>query len=217
MIRVLGISGSPVAGSSTELIVHEVLKGAVNAGAETDFIYLNELDIMPCQACGQSPEEGYCFFSDGMDEIYKKFDECDAIVIGSPIYFDSVSAQTKLFIDRTNCFRTIDSKKPGVYEPRFTKKRKGLIVLVGGERDIFEFARRVIGGFFVWAGIANQGVIAWSGTGFDKGGVARDSELLAEAFAAGEQLAKSGLTGRCTTVKNWQNKKPPASCRRLFS
>ncbi|MEZ5357879.1 MAG: flavodoxin family protein [Candidatus Zixiibacteriota bacterium] len=189
MINVLGLTGSPVADSSTEILVKEVLRGAAEKGADTELIYLNEFEIMPCQACGQTPENGYCFFSDGMTELYEKFEACDAIVIGSPIYFDSVSAQTKLFIDRTNCFRSIDPDKPGEYTPRFSQKRRGAIVLVGGEREQFEFARRVIGGFFVWAGIENLGLVSFAYKGFEKGAAAHDKRIMKQAFDMGKKLA----------------------------
>lgn len=190
MIKVLGISGSPVADSSTEILVKEMLRGAEDSGAETEFVFLNEFEIMPCQACGQTPEKGYCFFSDGMTELYEKFEACDAIVIGSPIYFDSVSAQTKLFIDRTNCFRAIDPEKPGEYTLRMTKKRRGAMILVGGERKQHEFARRVIGGFFIWAGIENLGLVSFSYTGLSKGAAADDEKVMRQAYDMGRRLAE---------------------------
>jgi multimeric flavodoxin WrbA len=186
--NILGICGSPVRGSSTEILIREIIRGAESKGATSGFIYLNDLDIMPCQACGQSPDEGYCFFEDGMDEIYEKFDKCDAIVVGSPIYFDSVSAQTKLFIDRTNCFRTLDIEGPEHFIPRITKRRKGAMVLVGGEREEYEYARRVIGGFFVWANIESAGLIHYGHGSWDKGAVASATELLKEAFDLGVKL-----------------------------
>lgn len=185
--RVLGICGSPVIGSSTEILVREVLNGAASKGSETDYIFLNELDIIPCQACGQSPDDGYCFFNDGMDAVYEKFDRCDAIVVGSPVYFDSVSAQTKLFIDRCNCFRAY---KPDMKEifPRMEKRRKGAIVLVGGEREEYEHARRVIGGFFVWANIESTGVITYAHGSWEKGSVKNEMGILKEGFNLGIEL-----------------------------
>lgn len=185
---VLGVSGSPVVGSSTEILVKEVLKGAESVGAATDYIYLNELDIMPCQACGQSPEDSYCFFRDGMDVIYDKFDRCDALVIGSPIYFDSVSAQTKLFIDRTNCFRLLTPDGETKFVERIAKRRKGAMILVGGEREEYEHARRVIGGFFVWANIKSLGVIRYAFDSFEKGTVANHPDIMRQAFDTGKLL-----------------------------
>ena len=188
MSKILGICGSPVIGSSTEILIREIMRGAESAGAVSEYIHLNELDIMPCQACGQSPEDGYCFFNDGMDEIYEKFDQCDAIVVGSPVYFDSVSAQTKLFVDRTNCFRAISPESPDGFIPRITKKRKGAMVLVGGEREVYEHARRVIGGFFVWANIESAGLIHYGHSDWAKGSAANDSKLMKQAFELGITL-----------------------------
>lgn len=189
MSNVLGICGSPVRDGSTDILVREVLRGAASKGAATDYLFLNDLQIMPCQSCGESPEEGYCFFHDGMDTVYEAFDRCDAIVVGSPVYFDSVSAQTKLFIDRTNCFRALTPEGPEKFALRITKKRRGAIILVGGEREKLEPARRVIGGFFVWAGITPTGFITFSHDGFQKGTVASDAATLSKAFAAGAALA----------------------------
>lgn len=187
--RVLGLSGSPVQGSSTEILIKEVLRGAESRGAKSDYILLNELDIMPCQACGQSPDEGYCFFSDGMDIIYEKFDGCDAVVVGSPIYFDSVSAQTKLFIDRTNCFRALTPDGDKKFIRRVIKKRRGAIILVGGEREDYEHARRVIGGFFVWAGIEPIGMVKYACNNFKKGTAKSNPDLMEKAFDLGIKLA----------------------------
>ncbi len=188
MSNILGLSGSPVQDSSTELLVREILRGAESTGAQSAFIGLNGLDIMPCQACGQSPETGYCFFNDGMDEIYETFDWCDAIVIGSPIYFDSVSAQTKLFIDRTNCFRAFHPSGPEQFTNRIKKRRKGAMVLVGGEREKYEYARRVIGGFFVWANVESVGLIHYGHSGRGRGSVVNHPEIMKEAFDLGVGL-----------------------------
>jgi len=186
--KILGLSGSPVHSGSTEILVKEILRGAESRGAVSDYIRLNELDIMPCQACGQSPEDGYCFFNDGMDIIYEKFDACDCIVVGSPIYFDSVSAQTKLFIDRTNCFRAIAPDEEKTFLQRIEKRRRGAMVLVGGEREKYECARRVIGGFFVWANIESVGLVHFAYDGMEKGVVADHPEKLTEAFDLGVKL-----------------------------
>jgi multimeric flavodoxin WrbA len=188
LINVLGICGSPVRDSSTEILVQQVLKGATSKGALTDIIFLNDLEIKPCQACGESPEEEYCFFHDDMDEVYRKFDWCDAIVVGSPVYFDSVSAQTKLFIDRSNCFRSLDIEGPDYFIPRITKRRKGAIVLVGGEGREYEFARRVIGGFFVWAGVKSIGMVTYGHSDFDKGSVVDYPDILEQAARMGIKL-----------------------------
>ena len=67
-------------------------------------IYLNDLKILPCQACTRFLL-GLLLFHDGMDKIYQALLNADALVIGAPAYFGSMSAQLKLLIDRSNWWR----------------------------------------------------------------------------------------------------------------
>jgi len=84
-------------------LVSEMLNGAQSQGAETSKIYLNDLSIKPSQSCGVDPHPKFCLFDDDVQTFYDALDSCDAIVLGSPVYFDTVNAQTKLMIDRCNC------------------------------------------------------------------------------------------------------------------
>jgi len=58
------------------------------------------MKISPCIACGVCEKEPYCIIEDEMQDVYKYIKECDVIIIASPLYFCSVSAQTKACIDR---------------------------------------------------------------------------------------------------------------------
>jgi multimeric flavodoxin WrbA len=100
-MKVIGFTGSPRNGSNTEIIVEEILKGAVDAGAETEIFNLSKMDIAACKACQFCKEnEGKCATQDDMQIAYKKIQEADALVLGSPVYMWQMSAQTKLFTDR---------------------------------------------------------------------------------------------------------------------
>ena len=106
-LKVVGIVGSPRKGMNTDTLVTKVLEGALSGGAETEKIYLNDLEIKPCQACDRSPAPDYCFYKDGMEIIYNLLETADALVIGTPAYYGSVSAQLKLLLDRSNCLSEI--------------------------------------------------------------------------------------------------------------
>jgi len=69
-------------------------------GADTEKIYLNDLDIKPCQACTKYPAPKFCWYEDGMARIYTAIENADVLIIGTPAYYDGVSAQLKLVIDR---------------------------------------------------------------------------------------------------------------------
>jgi multimeric flavodoxin WrbA len=194
MLKILTLTGSPVEGSSTDILLNEIFRGIESAavgGASNEFVRLNDLTLKTCQACGESPEPEYCFFKDDIYPIYDKLINLDIILIGSPVYFDSVSAQSKIFIDRCNCLRPPDFEAG--FPPRFkkiiTKKRYGGMVLVGGERGKFEPARQVIAGWFQWLSIENCGTIIYGGTAWDKiGPVKDDKDKMRQAFEFGREI-----------------------------
>jgi len=97
-MRVVGLVGSPRRGRNTATLVQKVLDGAKSQGAEVKLLYLT--GISPCLACDLCKEKRSCVQDDAMQPIYALLDEAQGIVIGSPIYFDHISAQTKTFFDR---------------------------------------------------------------------------------------------------------------------
>lgn len=190
---ILALSGSPTGGSSTDILLDSILEGASEKHIKTRLVKLNDKNIYPCQACGQSPEPDYCFFHDDMDELYSLMKKADAIILGSPIYFDSVSAQTKLFIDRTNCLRPLDfSDKSGnkFKKPLFHDK-KGGIVIVGGENGKFETALRTARAFFIWAGIERVFELKYVTFGIESGFAKQDNKISKEAQKYGQELVKA--------------------------
>lgn len=199
MIKLLAISGSPVRGSSTDFLLRHIMD---TIGAQlsptwktrTTFVTLNDLKFVPCQACGQAPETGYCIFDDDLTDIYKEVVECDCLLFGSPVYFDSVSAQAKAFIDRCNCFRPPDfggTNPDHSFIRRLKHCRPGAIVLVAGERGWTEGARRVVAGFFKWIEVVNKGQIIYHSPNFTTAGNVRDNpETLDQATKLGHELAE---------------------------
>jgi len=193
MLNILTLTGSPVDGSSTDILLEHIAEGIIQSApmpAHNEIIRLNHYQYLPCQSCGKSPEPDYCLFHDEIYPVYDQFIECDVVLFGSPVYFDSVSAQAKLFIDRCNCLRPADFS--GESEHRFkkilTKKRLGAMVLVGGERQKFEHARVVIAGFFKWTEIINCGTVDYAGDGREIGGAANSQDKLKEAYELGRQI-----------------------------
>jgi multimeric flavodoxin WrbA len=103
-MKILGIVGSPRKGGNTEIMVREVLADSRQAGAETDIFLVAGKNIGGCDACGSCARTGKCRIKDDMQELYKKMEWADAIVFGSPVYFNYVTAQAKAIIDRTFCY-----------------------------------------------------------------------------------------------------------------
>ena len=103
-VKVLGILGSPRRGGNTERLLDAALEGAAEAGAAAEKVVLDALTLRPCTACDGCRDGGRCVLDDDMAALYPKIEDADAIVLASPVYFESVTAQAKAFIDRCQLF-----------------------------------------------------------------------------------------------------------------
>lgn len=130
-LKVLGISGSPRQESNTDKIISSVLEGAGDAGYDTEFIKLNDFNIIPCQACNwcREKEGRKCRQKDDGSHILDKTLDCDVLVFGSPIYMAGVSAQAKAYIDRWYSF------KDGNRISKLSRDRKVIGVYAQGAKD----------------------------------------------------------------------------------
>jgi multimeric flavodoxin WrbA len=99
--HVLILKGSPREKGNSSVLADQVAAGAKSTGAEVESFYLHSMDIRPCDACDVCTETGNgCIIEDDMQLLYPKLRQADAIVIASPVYWFTLSAQTKLCIDR---------------------------------------------------------------------------------------------------------------------
>ena len=100
--RILVLKSSPRKNSNSSLLAEQVAAGAVAAGAEVESYALHGMDIRPCDACDacQDATEGVCVIDDDMQLLYPKLRNADGIVLASPIYWFTMSAQLKVCIDR---------------------------------------------------------------------------------------------------------------------
>ena len=104
-MKIIGICGSPRKGN-TEWMLGTFLETAAAMGAETELLLLRKLDIKRCTGCltcdaGGKDRKGICTLKDDMAGIYPRLIEADAIVFGTPAYFDLLSGLLKNFMDRT--------------------------------------------------------------------------------------------------------------------
>jgi multimeric flavodoxin WrbA len=99
-LKVLGIAGSPRREGNTDQLLAQVMAGARGSGAETKTLKLCDLDIHPCRHCDGCLETGKCVIKDDMQEVYGDLQSADRIAIASPMFFMSLSAQSKAMIDR---------------------------------------------------------------------------------------------------------------------
>jgi multimeric flavodoxin WrbA len=100
--KILIFMGSPRRKGNSSILAGQVAAGSEAGGAEVESFFLHDMNVHPCDACEacRDKTETDCILDDGMKDIFPKLRRADGIVIASPIYWFTVSAQTKLFMDR---------------------------------------------------------------------------------------------------------------------
>ena len=191
-MRIVGLVGSPRKGMNTDTLVREALRGTESQGTAIEILYLNRLDIRPCQACPKHPTPNHCFFFDDMQKVYEVLENADGIILGSPIYYGTVSAQTKRMIDRANCLTWIDRDADGkaIFTPRLERIKRGAVILVSDTTEDPAAAMLPIRLFFHDARVEKVDELFIPHADAGKG--ARNSEeCLERARALGASLAEA--------------------------
>ena len=99
-MNVLMINGSPRPNGNTAVALREMETVFKAEGIETEIIQVGNKAIRGCIACGKCAEKGKCVFDDAVNEIAPKFEACDGLVVGSPVYFASANATLVAFLTR---------------------------------------------------------------------------------------------------------------------
>lgn len=99
-MKVLMINGSPRAKGNTYTALCEMEKIFKEEGIETEILHVGNKDIRGCIACLSCREKGKCVFDDLVNEAAPKFEACDGLVVGSPVYYASANATLIAFLTR---------------------------------------------------------------------------------------------------------------------
>jgi len=180
--KVLILKGSPREKGNSATLAERVAAGAREAGAQVESVYLHSLDIRPCDACDECQEKGTCIIEDDMQPLYSKISAADAIVLASPIYWFTVSAQLKLCIDRWYAFQASRWKE-------FHGKQVG-VILTYGDTDLYTSgginAIHTFETMFRFLRCEIVGMVY--GTLMEVGDAEKRPELLEQAFQLGQKL-----------------------------
>lgn len=99
-MKVLMINGSPRPNGNTAAALGEMARVFQQEGIETELLHVGGKDIRGCIACGSCAEKGKCVFDDLVNEAAPKFEACDGLVVGSPVYYASANATLVAFLTR---------------------------------------------------------------------------------------------------------------------
>jgi multimeric flavodoxin WrbA len=191
-VKVLGIAGSPRRGGNTDLLLDEALRGAEEAGAEVEKIYVRDYKITPCIECNGCFKEGKCVVKDEMQEIYPKLLEADRIIFASPMFFMGITGWAKALVDRCQALwaKKYILKQP-VVEPERKSQRKGLFISVGGTKGkrLFDGVILAVKIFFDAIDVEYSGELLYRSID-DKGEIKEHPTALQEAYEAGQKLVR---------------------------
>jgi multimeric flavodoxin WrbA len=183
-MKVLGINCSPRKGGNTELLIKEVFKALEAEGIKTEFFQFGGKKVNGCIACMKCRKaaDGRCHQkNDVINSCIKKMIKADAIIIGSPVYFSDLSAQTKALIDVAGyALRGAGNplkRKPGAAV--IAVRRAGAIHAFDSINHFFLINEMIIPGSSYW----NIAV------GYAKGEVLKDEEGMKTMRVLGENMA----------------------------
>ena len=178
MKKVLIISSSPRRGGNSDVLCDEFMKGALEAGNDVEKIFLKDKRIDFCNGCGVCNTTHKCVIKDDMAEIMEKMINADVIVMATPIYFYTLSAQLKVMIDRT--------------VPRYTEivDKDFYYIMTAADSNIRNFQRTVEAIRGYTEGCLNnaheKGIIY--GTGVWQKDEVKSTPLMKEAYEMGKKV-----------------------------
>jgi multimeric flavodoxin WrbA len=181
MKKVLIVAASARPRSNSTTLALKAAEGVKNAGAEAEIIQIGNMDIKPCTACDacrNSPDKK-CIIEDDMQSLYGKIRESQGIIFATPVYWFNMSAQMKLFIDRTYAVHEEDTYA-------LTGKDVA-VILTYEDKDVYVSggvnALRCFQDIFKYVHANHVGAVY--GTANKQGEVQSNEKLLKEAYKLG--------------------------------
>jgi hypothetical protein len=214
--NILAIYGSPRRQGNTATLLDHAVRGAVEAGAKVEKLVLRDLRMSPCLEIYGCKETGRCVIQDDFQQVYEQLLACQGLMLASPIFFYTVSAHTKILMDRCQSLWVkkywIDKVEYGQRGPspderdkcvneiipcrksaenNFSRtKRKGLFISLGATqgKKLFEGPLLTVKYFFDVLDMELWKSLLYRGLDLEKD-VLQCPDYLQEAYEAGKELA----------------------------
>jgi len=192
MSSILAIYGSPRRKGNTSLLLKQAVQGAKEQGAEVEEVVLRDLKMAPCLEIYGCKKDGRCVIKDDFQGLYDSLLSCQGIMLASPIFFYTVSAHTKILMDRCQSLWVkrylLEKAVLGVGE----RTKKGLFVSVGATsgKKLFEGTLLTVRYFFDVCDAELWRYLLYRSLDFE-GDVLNHPEYLQDAYRAGKELAQA--------------------------
>ncbi len=185
---IVAVAGSPRRGGNTETLLQAAVQGATEEGAQVEWVRPNLMKFVACQHCGGCSATGVCVVQDDMQAVYALIERMDGMILASPIYFGSVTAQVKALIDRAQALwvRKYLLHRP-LSEDGKPRPLLFLSALGGRSRGHIRAARTVVRAFLnTWDGEYQELIFPRIDL---EGEITEHWTALPQAHAAGQEMA----------------------------
>jgi multimeric flavodoxin WrbA len=190
--KIIAIYGSPRRRGNTATLLKKAIEGARDSGADVEEIVLRDLKISPCLEIYGCLQTGECAIKDDFQMVRDKILNAQGLMLASPVFFYTVSAHTKMLMDR---FQSLWVKKYWVDKaPRDqqTNNRKALFISVGATKGkkLLDGMLLSIKYFFDVLDMELWKALLYRQLDFQDD-VLKHPEYLEEAYLAGKQFARA--------------------------
>jgi len=186
-VQLRGLAASPRQGANSTLLLDTVLAEAERGGCRVEKIEIFRLNIRPCQGCGGCDSTGVCVLEDDMHRIYPLLQEPADIILAAPIYFYTLSAVAKAFIDRSQALWV---RKYRLRSQPLLPRGDGYLIATGATRGkrLFECPRLTMRYFYDALNRNYAGDLLVPGVE-NEGAVLAKEAVMEEACALGRAIA----------------------------
>lgn len=171
-MKVLMLNGSPRENGNTAMALGEMKKIFAEEGFEVEYHHVGQLPVRGCLGCGSCYKAGKCVIDDIVNDLAPRFEECDALIVGSPVYYAAANATLTALLARL------------FYSTRFDKRMKVGAAVVVARRGGCSAAFDELNKFFTISGMPIASGQYWNSVHGAKAGEA-------EADAEGLQTVRS--------------------------
>jgi len=144
-MNIIAFNGSPRRRGNTSRLLHELLRGAQDAGARTEEIVAEELNLKYCKGCLRCNRLQRCSIpDDDWPALSQKISAADVVVFASPVYFHHLTASLKKVLDRFRSFIHVQITESGLKHTPWQQWQKQFVLLLSLGSSIDDDARPII-------------------------------------------------------------------------
>ena len=195
-MKVMMVNGSPHAEGNTFIALDEMRKTFAEDGIDVDMVHVGNQVVRGCIGCGACTAKGRCVFDDIVNETVTLFEECDGLVVGTPVYYASANATVIAYLDRL-FFSTKFDKTMKVGASVVVSRRGGLSATFDELNKYFTISSMPIASSQYWNSV--HGLVPGDAKKDDEGlqtirTLARNMGFLMRSIALGKE--KYGLPAK---------------------